>query len=112
MQIVNQTPLEPVIDLKFYIRVISKGKWKIIAFEVLVTLLVTIYVFSLPPIYRATSSLLIKANQENTVSIDSVISLDTSRKDYFSTPFEITSGNAEFNNCRLKPKLESTLLYT
>jgi polysaccharide biosynthesis transport protein len=89
MQIPNQASPEAVIDLKSYMRVISKGKWKIIAFAIFITLLVTIYVFYLPPIYRATSTLLIKTDQENTVSIDSVISLDTSRKDYFLTQFEI-----------------------
>jgi len=89
MQITNQASPEAVIDLKSYMRIIAKGKWRIIAFAIFITLLVTVYVFYLPPIYRATSSLLIKTNQENTVSIDSVISLDTSRKDYFLTQFEI-----------------------
>lgn len=89
MQITNQASPEAVIDLKYYMRVIFKGKWKIIAFTVFITLLVTVYVFYLPPIYRATSTLLIKTDQENTVSIDSVISLDTSRKDYFLTQFSI-----------------------
>ncbi|WP_415231757.1 GumC family protein [Psychromonas sp.] len=89
MQITNPASPEALIDLKFYMRIISKGKWKIIAFAIFITLLVTVYVFYLPPIYRATSTLLIKTDQENTVSIDSVISLDTSRKDYFLTQFAI-----------------------
>ena len=49
---------------------------------------------NLPLVYRATSSLLIKASRDNTVSIDSVYSLDTSREDYFLTQFEILKSRA------------------
>lgn len=90
MQLVKQTSSkEEIIDLRAYWSIVIKSKWKIITFSVFTTLLVAVFVAGMTPIYRSTASLLIKANVENTVSIDSVSSLDTSRKEYFLTQFEI-----------------------
>ncbi|MEI6896517.1 MAG: polysaccharide biosynthesis tyrosine autokinase [Psychromonas sp.] len=91
MQSVNHSSNSPeqIIDLTIYWVIVMKSKWKILAFSFFTTLLVAIFVAGMTPIYRSTASLLIKANTENTVSIDSVYSLDTSRKEYFLTQFEI-----------------------
>ena len=89
MSSVNESNQEKIIDFQGYWTVVMKFKWKIFIFSLLATLLATIIVISLPPVYRATASLLIKASRDNTVSIDSVYSLDTSRDDYFLTQFEI-----------------------
>ena len=96
MQLVNQSnnSQEQIIDLKAYWTIVMKSKWKIAGFAFFTTLLVAIFVAGLTPIYRSTASLLIKANTENTVSIDSVYSLDTSRKEYFLTQFEILKSRA------------------
>ncbi|PKG37345.1 GumC family protein [Psychromonas sp. Urea-02u-13] len=96
MQLVNQSsnPQEQIIDLKVYWTIVMKSKWKIVGFAFFTTLLVAIFVAGLTPIYRSTASLLIKANTENTVSIDTVYSLDTSRKEYFLTQFEILKSRA------------------
>ncbi|RBW46775.1 chain-length determining protein [Psychromonas sp. B3M02] len=91
MQSVNK-PLnsqEQVIDLKAYWAVVMNAKWKILGFSLLITILVAIFVTGITPIYRATGSLLIKTSTDNTISIDSVLPLDTSRQDYFLTQFEI-----------------------
>ncbi|WP_417698414.1 GumC family protein [Psychromonas sp.] len=91
MQSVNK-PLnsqEQVIDLKAYWSVMMNAKWKILGFSLFITILVAVFVTSLTPIYRATGSLLIKTSTDNTISIDSVLPLDTSRQDYFLTQFEI-----------------------
>lgn len=91
MQLVNQPSgsEEQIIDLKVYWAITMKSKWKILGFSFFTTLLVAIFVAGMTPIYRSTASLLIKADTEKTVSIDSVYSLDTSRKEYFLTQFEI-----------------------
>ncbi|MCP5078273.1 MAG: polysaccharide biosynthesis tyrosine autokinase [Psychromonas sp.] len=96
MQLDKQStlPEEQIIDLKAYWTIVMKSKWKIFGFAFFTTLLVAIFVAGLTPIYRSTASLLIKANTENTVSIDSVYSLDTSRKEYFLTQFEILKSRA------------------
>ncbi|MEG3754080.1 polysaccharide biosynthesis tyrosine autokinase [Psychromonas arctica] len=91
MQSVNK-PLnsqEQIIDLKAYWSVMMNAKWKILGFSLLVTMIVAVLVSGMTPIYRATGSLLIKTSTDNTISIDSVLPLDTSRQDYFLTQFEI-----------------------
>lgn len=85
----NDFKHEKIIDLKIYWRVMMKAKWKILCFAIFTTLLVAVFVVGLTPIYRATGTLIIEANQDKTVSIDSVNSFDSSRKDYFLTQFEI-----------------------
>lgn len=96
MHLVNQpdAPQEEIIDLKAYWTVLMKSKWKILGFAFFTTLLVATFVIGMTPIYRASTSLLIKADMEKTVSIDSVYSLDTSRKEYFLTQFEIIKSRA------------------
>tara|TARA_R110001583_G_scaffold83923_1_gene221206 strand:+ start:23321 stop:25549 length:2229 start_codon:yes stop_codon:yes gene_type:complete len=91
MQLVNQPSdsQEQIIDLKVYWTVIMKSKWKILGFSFFTTLLVAIFVIGMTPIYRATASLLIESDTQNTVSIDSVYSVDTSRSEYFLTQYEI-----------------------
>ena len=96
MQLVNK-PLnsqEQVIDLKSYWAVVMNAKWKILGFAFFITLLVAVFVAGLTPIYRASTSLLIKTSADNTISIDSVLPLDTSRQDYFLTQFEILKSRA------------------
>lgn len=91
MQLVNQLSdsQEQIIDLKVYWTVIMKSKWKILGFSFFTTLLVAIFVMGMTPIYRSTASLLIESATENTVSIDSVYSVDTSRNEYYLTQYEI-----------------------
>ncbi|WP_413698802.1 GumC family protein [Psychromonas sp. KJ10-10] len=71
------------------------------------TLLVAIFVMGLTPIYRSTASLLIKADTEKTVSIDSVYSVDTSRNEYFLTQYEILKSRAVAEQVIDKLNLES-----
>jgi len=96
MQLVNQSDnsQEQAIDLKAYWTVVMKSKWKILAFSFLITILVAVVVSGLTPIYRSSTSLLLEAHTDNTVSIDSVLPVDTSRKEYFLTQFEILKSKA------------------
>jgi succinoglycan biosynthesis transport protein ExoP len=80
---------EQIVDLKAYWNIVMRAKWKILGFSFFTTLLVAIFVAGMIPVYRATASLLMKADQDRAVSIDAVYSLDTSRKEYFLTQFEI-----------------------
>lgn len=96
MQLVNKSlnSQEKVIDLEAYWTVVMNAKWKILGFSFFITLLAAIFVAGLTPIYRASTSLLIKTSTDNTISIDSVLPLDTSRQDYFLTQFEILKSRA------------------
>jgi len=96
MQLVNKSlnSQEKIIDLEAYWTVVMNAKWKILGFSFFITLLAAIFVAGLTPIYRASTSLLIKTSTDNTISIDSVLPLDTSRQDYFLTQFEILKSRA------------------
>ncbi|WP_372882482.1 GumC family protein [Psychromonas sp.] len=89
MPLINKPEQEVMVDLKKYWRIVLKSKLLIVTFVLLSTVLAIFIVQNITPIYQATSSLLIKADKENTVSIDAVASFDPSRQDYFSTQFEI-----------------------
>lgn len=89
----EKTPLltnkPELIDLGYYFNVLGKAKWRILSFTILVTALVTFFVFNLTSMYRATATLLIEANQTKAVSFDEVYGLDSSRQEYYQTQFEI-----------------------
>ncbi|WP_435234229.1 GumC family protein [Psychromonas sp. PT13] len=85
---------DEIIDLRQYFSVLMRAKWKIFSFSFFTTLLIAIFVIGMTPIYQATSSLLLDVEPTNTVSIDTVYSLDTSRKEYFLTQYEIIKSRA------------------
>ncbi|WP_415893557.1 GumC family protein [Neptuniibacter sp. PT8_73] len=80
---------EDVIDLREYWLTISRHKWGILGFAFLVTLLTILIVFSMRPVYRATATLLIEAQEAQVVSIEEVYGLDSGNQEYFLTQFEI-----------------------
>jgi len=88
---VNQERLlqEEVIDLRQYWRIVDRFKWRIAALSVVVTMLTAMLVFSMTPRYQATATLMIEAEQPKALSIEEVYGLDSSRKEYFLTQFEI-----------------------
>ena len=77
------------LDLLYYIRVIQRFKWRILSLAFIITLLTSVVVFSLTPKYSASATLLIQAEQANVVSIEEVYGVDSGRKEYFFTQFEI-----------------------
>lgn len=86
---VSETLQDQNIDLTVYWKILMRSKWKILGFSFFTTLLVAVFVAGMAPVYRATSSLLLESDQDKTVSIDTVYSIDTSRKEYFLTQYEI-----------------------
>lgn len=86
---VQLDPNQDVIDLSHYFRVVNNNKWRILSLSVVITLLVTLIVLSMSPIYQASSSLLIENEETNIVSIEQVYGLDASKKEYYETQYEI-----------------------
>ncbi|WP_237067325.1 GumC family protein [Microbulbifer guangxiensis] len=80
---------EEVIDLRQYWRIVDRFKWRIAALAVAVAMLTAMVVFSMTPRYQATATLMIEAEQPKALSIEEVYGLDSSRKEYFLTQFEI-----------------------
>lgn len=86
----SQTELnEEFIDLSHYFRVVNNNKWRILSLSLVITLLATLIVLSMVPIYQASSSLLIESEETNVISIEQVYGLDASKKEYLETQYEI-----------------------
>ncbi|WP_096087120.1 GumC family protein [Agaribacterium haliotis] len=83
-----------VVDLIAYWNIVLKYKFQILGFACFSTLLAAIFIVGMDPVYRATSSILLKADQEKAVSIEDVYTLDTTRKEYFLTQYEILKSNS------------------
>src|SRR5450830_1575727 len=77
------------LDLVEYWRSITKRKWAILAFGLVVALLAGVIVFALTPIYRGSTTVLIEANKNKVVSIEDVYSGITQNREYFQTQVEI-----------------------
>ena len=91
---VNQSNKEDVIDFSSYINVIKRGKWRILGFATAVTLLTIMVALALTPKYIATATLLIEAEQTKAVSFDEVYGLDSSKKEYYLTQFEVIKSDS------------------
>ena len=80
---------DDVIDLRQYWNTMNRNKWGILGFAVVITMLTTLIVFSMQPVYRAEATLLIESQNANVVSIEEVYGLDSSNSEYYLTQFEI-----------------------
>ncbi|MGH1373380.1 MAG: GumC family protein [Cellvibrionaceae bacterium] len=80
---------EEVIDLRHYWRVLMLHKWSIAGLSAVVTLLTVMVVFSMKPVYQATTTVLIESEQAKVLSIEDVYGLNTANKEYYLTQFEI-----------------------
>ena len=80
---------EQEIDLRQYWRIVSRYKWGILGLAIAITVLATLIVFSMDPVYRSTVTLLIEQKQAKVITIEEVYGLDGSNKEYLQTQFEI-----------------------
>ncbi|NLS12487.1 polysaccharide biosynthesis tyrosine autokinase [Vibrio sp. SM6] len=76
-----------------YLSVIRARLLPISIFTILCTLLTLLIMLSAKPVYRATATILIDSNQKNAVSIEEVVGIDTTAKEYFQTQLEIIKSN-------------------
>lgn len=77
------------IDLRQYWQVISRAKLKILAWALGSSLLATLWVFSVDPVYEASATLLIESGSAKVTSIEEVYSPDSSGQEYYQTQFEL-----------------------
>jgi len=80
---------EEQIDLRDYLRVLSKRRWTILTVFTAVLLTVAIHTFSQIPIYQATARIVIEKENPNLVSIQEVMSVDATGSDYYQTQYKI-----------------------
>lgn len=90
MNIGHATPDQEVeIDLRQYWRIVTRYKWGILGLAFAITVLATLIVFSIQPVYRASTTLLIEQKQAKVVTIQEVYDMDGGGKEYLQTQFEI-----------------------
>ena len=77
------------IDLRDYLRTMLKRRWTIITCFLLVFVSVAIYTFTATPIYQGSVQLIIEKDNPNILSIQEVLSVDSSGNDYYQTQYKI-----------------------
>jgi len=85
---------EDLIDLERYIKVLSNAKWKILSFSIVITLFTILLTLTLTARYSATSILLIEAEQAKAVSFQEIYGLDSNKKEYYLTQFEVIKSDS------------------
>jgi len=85
---------EEVIDLGAYLNIIKRAKWRILSFATVVTLLTIMVTLTLVPKYIATATLLIEAEQAKAVSFQEIYGLDSNKKEYYLTQFEVMKSDS------------------
>lgn len=95
MQRIEESKVSPddIIEFGYYLRLIKKRLLSIILFSILISGLAVLTVLSLKPTFTATAILLIEAQQKKAVSIEEVVGIDASQKEYYLTQFEILKSN-------------------
>ena len=87
--VTTKASTEDIIDLRAYLAIINKNKWRIGILAFVVSLFTAVVSLNITPVYKATSTLLIEADQAKAVSFEEVYGLDSNRKEYYLTQFEI-----------------------
>ena len=77
------------LDITHYIKVIKSYSGRIVVLAFAFTILCALFVMRMTPQYSSSVTLIVDANKANVVSIEEVYGLNTERKDYMQTQFEI-----------------------
>ncbi len=80
---------EDAIDLHHLWQVIRRNLWGVLGLCVVVSLLTTLWVMRISPVYRASTTIMIEAQEVKTVSIEEVYGQPPGIREYFLTQFEI-----------------------
>jgi len=88
-QSMSNQPAEEIIDLRRYFSVFKKYLLRVGSLAIVVALLTAVIALNMTPVYRSTATLLIEAQQNKAVSFAEVYGLDSNRKEYYLTQFEI-----------------------
>ncbi|MBT0587618.1 GumC family protein [Alteromonas oceanisediminis] len=87
------TAAEPLnaelLDIDHYWQLVKRNRFGIATFALFFTAVTALVLLFISPRYIATASLLIEAEQTKLLSIEEVYGMDSSRKEYYQTQFEI-----------------------
>ena len=87
-------PGDEIIDLRQIFHVLNNYRWAIAGFTAAVTLVAILLVFSMTPIYQATTTLQIEQEQAKVVSIEEIYGLEGGNDSYLNTQFEVLKSRA------------------
>jgi polysaccharide biosynthesis transport protein len=77
------------IDIRQLVQTLTKHKWSILGLAFVITLLTTLVVFSIEPVYEASTSLLLESEEAKIVSIEEVYGIPGANREYFETQAQI-----------------------
>ena len=80
---------EETIDLREYWSVIRRHIWGILGLSFILSVLAFVIVFSLTPVYQASTTILLESQEANVVSIEEVYGINSKNMDYFYSQIEI-----------------------
>ncbi|MDT0595959.1 GumC family protein [Glaciecola petra] len=78
-----------IIDFAQYFNTLKRYFWRIFGLAFFLTILSVLVVLTITPQYISKVSILIEAEQTNVLSIEEIYGLDSSRKEYFQTQYEV-----------------------
>ncbi len=77
------------IDLGRLLRAVLHYKWGILGLAFAITLITSLWVYTVDPVYRASASVVIESQDVNVVNVERVYSAGWRDYDYYQTQFEI-----------------------
>ena len=80
---------EREVNLRDYWKVIRKRRWMILAFFLIVVITTAIGTFTMSPVYRGTSTILINKENPQIVDFKEIFAVNTTDMDYYQTQYKI-----------------------
>jgi exopolysaccharide transport family protein len=94
------------VNIEDYLRVCLKHQWTILTVFAIIVVSVTIFSFTATPIYKGTTRIVIEKENPKVVSIQEVMSVDSSGLDYYQTQYKIIESRAVANDVIKRLNLE------
>ncbi|MGC8811116.1 MAG: GumC family protein, partial [bacterium] len=82
-------PGEKEVNLRDYWKVIQKRRWTILAFFIIVVVTTAMVTFTMRPIYRGTTTILINKENPQILDFKEVFAVNTMDLDYYQTQYKI-----------------------
>jgi capsular exopolysaccharide synthesis family protein len=98
---------EEEFDLSQYWAVLKYRKWSIISLATLVSLVAAMIAYSITPVYKATATLYIEAEQQKLPTIEEVFRLRSKAEDYYKTQVEVLKSRIQAELVVIKLKLDT-----
>lgn len=78
-----------LFDIRQILQVLLCAKWRILLFTLSCVIMTIFVLLNTAPVYRATSTLLIEAQQARAIKIDEVYGFNSMQQEYYLTQFEV-----------------------